>query len=322
LDRPKDGYWACKILRSEGDAVSRIVLLVLASAALASPTASTKPFPTTISLPNGWLPEGIAVGKGNTIYSGSRANGAVWQGDLRTGTGGLLVQGVAGRVATGLKEDHGRLFVSGAGTGAAWVFDAQTGAQTASYQLASPATGATFINDVVVTRDAAFFTDSNRAVLYKVALGKHGEPAATATPLPLTGDFQLSAGFNLNGIDATPDGKTLLAVQSNTGELFTIDPATGATKAIDLGGTTLTNGDGILLHGKTLYVVRNQNNQIAVVELEHDLTSGTVTRTITDPRFDTPTTIALKGHTLYAVNARFSTPPTPATTYTIVGVRP
>src|SRR5262249_29631207 len=214
-----------------------------------------------------WRPEGIAAGKGNTFYSGSMVNGAVYRGDLRTGTGAVFVPGVAGRAATGLKEAYGRLFVSGAGTGAAWVFAARRGGQVASSQAAAPAAGATFINDVVVTRDAAFFTDSNRAVVYKVALGKHGEPAATATPLSLTGDFQLTPGFNLNGIDATPDGKTLLAVQSNTGKLFTIDPGTGASKAIDLGGTTLTSGHGIRLHGKTPYVLRNQNTQIPGADL-------------------------------------------------------
>ena len=83
----------------------------------------------------------------------------------------------------------------------------------------------------------------------------------------------------------------------------------------------MSNGDGILLHGNTLYVVRNRNNEIAVVELADNLLSGAVTRTITSPNFDVPTTIARLGDALYAVNARFSTPPTPDTTYTIVRVR-
>src|SRR5262245_30343342 len=99
-----------------------LVGLVGAAVALGSPGALGKgAFPTTISLPNGWLPEGIATGHGNTFYAGSRANGAVYRGDLRTGQGSVFIAGVTGRVATGLKADRGRLFVSGAGTGKAWV---------------------------------------------------------------------------------------------------------------------------------------------------------------------------------------------------------
>jgi sugar lactone lactonase YvrE len=297
----------------------RILLLLAAGLAIAAPAALAKSFPETLPLPNGWLPEGIAI-KGNTFYAGSRANGAIYRGDLRTGKGSVFIQGQAGRVATGLKVAYNLLFVSGAGTGKAWVYDLKTGAQVREYQLATGA-GATFVNDVVVTNDAAYFTDSNRPVIYKVSLGKKHEPAATAAAISLTGDYQHLAGFNLNGIDATPNGKTLVAVQSQTGKLFTINPATGATKLIDTGGVTVVNGDGILLQGKTLYVVQNQNNKIAVIRLSPDLSHGTVQRYITDSDFDVPTTIARKGNWLYAVNARFTTPPTPSTTYTVVQVR-
>ena len=130
------------------------------------------------------------------------------------------------------------------------------------------------------------------------------------------------SGFNLNGIDATPNGKTLVTVQSATGKLFAIDPATGATAEIGLGGATLENGDGILLQGKTLYVVQNQDNRIALVRLAPDLSSGRVTGTIGDPELDVPTTIARQGSRLYAVNARFGTPAGPDTEYDVIRVRP
>jgi sugar lactone lactonase YvrE len=297
----------------------RILLLLAVGLAVAAPAALAKPFPETVPLPNGWLPEGIAI-KGNTFYAGSRANGAIYRGDLRTGAGSVFIQGAAGRAATGLKVAHGLLFVSGAGTGKSFVYDLKTGALVREYQLATGA-GATFINDVVVTNDAAYFTDSNRPVIYKVSLGKKHEPAATAATISLTGDYQHVAGFNLNGIDATPNGKTLVAVQTATGKLFTIDTTTGATALIDTGSVTFTNGDGILLQGKTLYVVQNSNNRIAVVKLSPDLSHGTLQRYITDSDFDVPTTIARHGNSLYAVNARFTTPPTPSTTYTVVKVR-
>jgi len=294
----------------------RLLVIAAAALALAAPVAFAKDsFPGVISLPNGFQPEGIAAGTGNTFYAGSIPTGAIYRGDLRTGQGAVFIPGAAGRAATGLKADHGRLYVSGAATGKAFIYDTHSGALLKEYQLATGG-GATFINDVVVTGGGAYFTDSSQAVIYRVP-----SDLGAAQTIPLTGDFQLVAGFNLNGIDATRNGKTLLSVQSNTGKLFTISPTTGVTHAIDLHGTTLVNGDGILLQGKTLYVVQNQDNKIAVVRLSPRLTSGTVKRTITNPNFDVPTTIARHGVRLYAVNARFTTPPTPTTTYTVVQVK-
>ena len=298
----------------------RTLLTTVAAALLVVSAAAAKSFPEVIPLPNGWQPEGIAVGNGTIFYVGSIPTGAVYRGDLRTGKGATLVQGGSGRAAIGVEFDRGRLFVAGGSTGKGFVYDARTGASIRELQLATGG-GATFVNDVVVTKRAAYFTDSNRAVLYRVGLSKNGEPAASAQSIPLTGDFQLVAGFNLNGIDATPDGKTLVVVQSATGKLFAVEPGTGATKEISLGSASVPNGDGLLLHGRTLYVVQNQLNKIAVVALSKGFASGTIARTITDSDFDVPTTIDRHGSYLYAVNARFGTTPGPSTTYTVVQVR-
>ena len=292
--------------------VTAVAAIVVASAALAKAS-----FPQTLALPNGWQPEGIAVGDGNTFYVGSIPTGAVYRGDLRTGKGATFVAGASGRAAIGIEHDRSRLFVAGGSTGKGFVYDARTGALIREIQLAT-GSGATFVNDVVVTKRAAYFTDSSQAVLYRVALSKNGAPAATSTALQLTGDFQLVGGFNLNGIDATPDGKTLVVVQSATGKLFRVVAATAVTKAIDLSGATMTNGDGLLLHGRTLYVVQNQLNRIAVLSLGKGLASGRLTRTITNPGFDVPTTIDRHGKRIYAVNARFGTAPGPSTTYSVV----
>ena len=284
----------------------RTILLTAIVAVIAASAALAKSFPATIALPNGWQPEGIAVGDGSTFYVGSIPTGAVYRGDLRTGKGATLVQGATGRAAIGVEHDRGRIFVAGGMTGKAFVYNARTGALVREVQL--PTGGAaTFVNDVVVTKRAAFFTDSNRDVLYRLGLSKNGAPAATASALQLTGDFQLVGGFNLNGIDATPDGKTLVVVQSVTGKLFRVVAASGVTKAIDLGGALVTNGDGLLLHGRTLYVVQNRDNKIAVVALAKGLASGRVARAITNPAFDVPTTIDRQGSRIYAVNARFGT---------------
>lgn len=278
--------------------------------------ASAGSFPKILPLPNGFQPEGIAIGPRHTFYVGSIPTGAVYRGDLRTGAGSVLVPGRDGRAAVGLELDRrGHLFVAGGPTGKGFVYDAATGADIVTYQLAPGQP--TFINDVVVTRDAAWFTDSMRAVLYRVPIAPNGTLGGQADvqTVPLTGDFQLQPGFNANGIEATPNGKRLIVVQSNTGLLFSVDPATGVASTIDLGGATLTNGDGILLLGRTLYVVRNVLNRVAVLRLSPDLSSGILVGEITDPSLDVPTTIDRFGSRLYAVNARFSTPPSATTEY-------
>ena len=209
------------------------------------------------------------------------------------------------RGATGIEYDRGRLWVAGAGFGNARIYDAKTGTLETEIQFATPP--GTFINDVVVTKGAAYFTDSQRPVLYRVAISGNGAPGAVTT-IPLTGEYMHVAGqFNLNGIVATKNGKALIAVQSISKKLLLIDPSTGAAKTIDIGTYDLVNGDGLLLKGKTLYVVQNVANKVAVFRLSRDLTKATFVKAITDPDFDVPTTIDRSGKRLYVVNARFGT---------------
>lgn len=299
-----------------------IGLLILATV-LAAPAAVADgdTFPKIIPLPNGWRPEGIASGRGTSFYVGSLANGAIYAGDFRTGQGEVLVPGQPGRVAVGVYVDQrtNYLFVSGGGTGQGGVYDASTGTQLATYEFTGPGS---FINDVVTTREAAYFTNSRQPVLYKVPLGAGGElPAPSSVQaISLGGDWQQVPGNNANGIEATSDGRWLVIVNSTSGKLYRVDPQTGQAVAIDLGGAELTAGDGLRFAGSHLYVVRNRLNQIAVVNLNNDLTSGTVERYITDPAFRVPTTIASFGASLYAVNAHFGTPSPETAEYEAVKV--
>ena len=159
-------------------------------------------FPDTIALPNGWLPEGIAIAPGGTFYSGSRANGAVYGGSLRTGEGAIVVPGRPSRVAVGVDYDRGRLFVAGGATGTASSTTPRRVIRSRCYDFADPPT---FVNDVIVTRTAAWFTDSNNAVLYKVPLGPDGTPGPTFETVPLTSLGSTTPPANSNGIDATPE---------------------------------------------------------------------------------------------------------------------
>ena len=141
--------------------------------------------------------------------------------------------------------------------------------------------------------------------LYKVPFGRFGRlpSQSEVEEIPLGRRARAR-----NGIARTPDGDALLVIQSATGLLFRVDPATGDATQVDLGGTLLVNGDGLLLSGRTLFVVQNRLNRVAVVELNSAGTSGEVTQFLTDPRFDVPTTVAAFGNRLYLPNARFGTP--------------
>ena len=296
-----------------------LVLTISATLAASALAATSAAFPNRIDLPDGFQPEGIAIA-GQRFFTGSLANGAIYSGSLRTGNGTLLVQPQAGRVSVGMKADRGRLFVAGGNTGSAFVYSTTSGQTLASYQLS---TGGSFINDVVVTKDAAWFTDSLKPVLYRLPLGPGGRPGAQSavTPVQLSGDYQHGSGFNGNGIAATANGKTLVIVQSSTGRLFTVTPA-GLTRAIVLAASeSVPNGDGILLDGKTLYVVQNQLNLVAKIAVASDLRTGRVLRRISNPGFDVPTTAAHHGSRLYLVNARFGTTPTPTTDYWITQIK-
>jgi sugar lactone lactonase YvrE len=292
-----------------------------APATAARPASAADLFPARIPLPDGWRPEGIAVGQGARFYVGSLQDGAILQGDLATGRSRVLVPGTAGTMAVGLEIDqHNRIWTATGGGGGAVVYDARTGARLASFQFVAAGTP-TFINDAVATPDAVYFTDSMQPALYVVPLGRGGrlpDPAAVRT-LALAGGAADTAGFN-NGIEATPDGR-LLVGQTRSGKLFEVNPRTGASREVDLGGASVINADGIIRRGRTLYVVQNASNQVAVVRFDARFVSATVVRTITDPALDVPSTAALFGPFLYAVNARFSTPPTPTTTYDAIRLR-
>jgi len=274
-------------------------LLLLAPAAPAGPDTQR-----TIPLPDEFRPEGIASGAGASFYVGSIPQGSVYRGSYRSGEGDVLVPPHAGRSHTGLKVDtrHHRLFVSGGMSMGIYVYDSRSGADVASFALDD----AGFVNDVVLTRRAAYFTDSLVEQLYRVGIGKDGS-IGEPTRVPITGDLQFVTGFNANGIEALPGGRTLIVVQGNLGKLFAVDAATGASREIAL-NTPVTNGDGLLLHGRTLYVVQNQLNRVAVVKLGHRLKTGRVVGYLTDDKLDVPTTIAPFKQFLYAVNARFDRP--------------
>ena len=306
----------------------------LLSAALVSllvAPAMAAPRPSTIPLPVDFQPEGIAVGEGNTFYVGSLIDGDIYRGDLRSGEGALFVD-VEDRAAAGMRVDKARdwLVVAGGATGHAWVYDTEDGTTAADIVIGTP--GETFTNDVAITRDALYFTDTFAPTIYKVPILADDTFGATQ-PITVTGPAAETeaGGFGLNGIDSTHRG-WLIVNNTDLGILALVDPATGVSQEIPLSGPPLAAGalDGLQLEGRTVWVVQNFVNSVARVRLSPDLTSGEVVEVITSDLFRVPTTVARHGSTLALVNGRFDLgfPPPfgpgapPGTDFDVVQIRP
>lgn len=303
--------------------IARLVVAGLAGLALVAPmggaaTAGSKSLQDRIDLPTGFQPEGITIGPGAVAYLGSRTDGDILAANLKTGAVRVFSQGPGpGFPAIGLKSDQrGLLYVAGGGAGTGRVVSTRTGETLETYQFATgTASAPTFVNDVVLSKHFAWFTDSQRPQLYVVPRARRGTPARPDSfrTLTLSGDWvQIAGQNNANGIALTPDRRALLVVQSSTGYLFRVNPRTGYATRVDLGGTLLTNGDGLLVKGRTLYAVQNRLNKVAVVKLSRSGRSGVLVDELTSPpapaNFDVPTTVAAYKGSLFLPNARFGTP--------------
>ena len=298
------------------------IVVALGGVPPATAASDSNSFPPRIDLPNGFLPEGIERGRGTSVFVGSLADGAIWRGDVRTGSGAVLTPGAPGQVSAGIayEREHHRLWVAGGGpaiggAGDVRVYDASSGALLATYRPP----GVALLNDVAIASDAVYVTDSFAAQLAVIPRPADGSLPSTATTLAVTGDLALTEGFNLNGIVAKDDA--LIAAQSSTGKLFRIDPATGVSDEVELGGTGFGVVDGLELRGQTLYVVGNVDNRVTVVRLGSGLTSGVVLGDLTDPSLDFPVTATVAAGRLWVVNLRFFTPPGPDTPYWITQLR-
>lgn len=290
---------------------------IVATAAVVAPPATAAPATDVIVLPGASSAEGIAVGRGATFYAGELFGGDIYRGDLQRGTVERLVDAPEGQMAVGLKADDasGLLFVAGGFSGEGYVFDAANGRPVATYRLGAP--GQSFINDVTITRDGAWFTDSQLARLYLVPIRPTGLPGDLSA-LTLTGPAANTSGeFNLNGITATPDGRTLIVAHSTTEELYTVDPSTGQSDVL----VSVPGPDGILYDAGRLWVAQPFLNTVTRLRLSPDLSGAVVEEVITSDLFQTPTTLAVHGSRLAVVNAKFDTglPPT-ADEYEVVVV--
>ena len=282
------------------------------AALLATSALLAQPFPQTIPVPPGSQPEGVAAGPGRIGYVGSRADGSVYRFNVRTGEGRVLVSGREGRGAFGLKRFGRRLYVAGGPTGFLYVYNARTGRPVDAVDV-----DGAFVNDVTVTRRAAYFTDSQKAVLYVYPRGAAGIRRCSTSPA--TGSSRRASTPTASPRRPTAAGSswsraTPASCSRPTRGRATPTRSTSATTPSRTATASCWRGAG-----STSCATRT--TEIAVVRLNRAMTSGRIVRRLTDDDFDTPTTAARIAGRLYAVNARFSVEePDEDTTYDVVRV--
>ena len=270
------------------------------------------------------FPEGIALQRGrHDFFVSSTTDGTIFKGNVRRpALAPFAAGGADGRTtAIGLKsDDHGRLFVAGGGTGKAWVLSTSDGSTIKTLDSGA-GSNPTFVNDVALTRRHAYFTDSLRPVILRVA--RSGATIGELEPwLDLTGTPFVRRGLQRQR-DREPRRRAAAhrrAVQHR--QAVPDRHRTRAVSQIDLGGATVTNGDGLVAQGGHVYVVRNADEQIADVRLRRNRRSGRIVGTTTSDALMFPTTAARLGNRLLVVNAQFDKRGgTPVLPFTVASIR-
>ena len=260
--------------------------------------------------------EGIGVDERSGVFyvSATNQSGALYRGS--TGRGDQVLElwqpPRAGDNGRGIDvDDAGRVYVAGGPAAEVRVFSRE-GKLLA--ELPTAATGS-FLNDIWIGPDgAAYVSDSSLPVIWRVSHDGKGwrierwlevSPEIAYTP-SLT-------DFDLGGIVSTADQRYLLVAQGTTGQLWRIDLRTRAIAEVDLGGVRLTNADGIVLRGNTLWVVQNFTRQITKLKLRHHYAFAHVEEVLPTPADRTFTTAKRVGNRLLAVDSKFGFPPAAAT---------
>ncbi len=302
--------------------------------------AAQQNWPEAIAIPIGFEGEGIELGKGHEFFVGanslaslfglaffgvphplSESAGAIFKGNLRTGEGAILVP-PTGKPVSGLSYDPrtdylyaaigfgdllpGTPFIASFKDQGVIVYDASSGDLVTEITFGDDIA----INDCLVTRTAVYCTDSFNPDLYKVVLEKGGRLPSTPEfeVIPMPG-FEMVPGFNANGLVGDFDGRQLVIVNATTGVLFLVDTESGEASPLQIEGAEqlFPDGDGLYLDGRTLYILQNFSNKVAVVQLSGDLTGGSFIKNIPgEPNpLNVATTIIGFGNSLYAINTNF-----------------
>ncbi|NEA31231.1 superoxide dismutase [Streptomyces sp. SID13031] len=311
--------------------MKKLIAAIAAGLAVVAGTSHAPVFaggalPTTyvVSQDQGVLPESISVSRDGTMYVTSFGTGAVYRGNTRTPTmKPFLPAGSDGRTrAAGVEVDkRGRVYIAGYDTHTLFVYNPD--GFLVAKRVAPNATAA--LNDLVVTDDAVYVTDSATGILWRASVD--GSRIGSLTEWISPSQFPVTPGF-LNGIVVTPDHRVALVGDGGTGSgepgdahLYRVSLRERQVSEVTVTGGYLTTPDGLLLEGNRLYATVNFPDghgswtySVDLAVLNADLTSmQLVRRSGTAPRSQAPTAIARDGHRLLWVNSQFggnpSTPP-------------
>ena len=256
-------------------------------------------------------PEGIATrGGGKVFFVGATGDGTIYRGTVGNPTVTEFIPGAAGKSAVGMKVRGDKLYVAGGMTGKIYVYSLRTKALLATFDTGSGG----FLNDLVVTGKGVFVTDSFRPTLWRVTNAQVRAGSGTPQAIPVMPEIAYTPGaFNLNGIVAR--GHKLIVVQSNTGNLFSIEVKKGgsAREIHQIAADPVVGGDGMLLDRGRLVVVRGSPAALLFLKLKHHASSAKLVATQTDPTLRGPSTVARARHLYLVVNADFATSTTPFT---------
>ena len=305
-----------------------VVLVPALAAAVFVAVQAQGPAVTTYQLPPEiTYPEGIAVDeKTKAVYVGSAATAAIARMNPDgTGASILVKEGTLPAEpfpsVLGMKTDGaGRLWVAGGRTGIISVIDTASGKELKRFEV--PTKGKSLINDVAIVGGSAYVTDTLVPTLWRIPV-KGNDLGALEAWIEFAGSpLQYETGPNLNGIAATPDGRYLIVVQMNKGLLFRIGVNDKRITQIDTGGEALNTGDGLLLDGTTLYLVRQGEQEVVTLALSDDYSRATVRNRFRDPAIMWPATAAKAGDRLLVVSTQFNQRQSgkAQTPFTVVGI--
>jgi hypothetical protein len=273
-------------------------------------------WPDLIPIPQGFEAEGITLGSDQTFfagsfsYSGNLTNaGAIYKGNLVTGEGQVLVP-PTGKPISGLSYDARTDYLyaaTGFGFRGPWFEEGvKVYAATSGRLLGEIIFGDNIVaNDVLVTESAVYCTDSISTTLYKIPLEDNGKVFSSAFEKIEMAGFEMIPGkFNANGLVGNFDGSQLLIINIGSGVLYLVDTESGAASPVNIQGDEqlFPTGDGLYMDGRTLYIMRNGAQKIAVVEMSDELTQGTFIKNIESEDFNVPTSIIGYGNCIYAIN--------------------
>lgn len=285
----------------------------------AHPHKHPHPQPATYELhgdpgdPAGSKFEGIGVDRAQrTFYVSETTGGEIHRGNVRTGkTEVWLDEDVDGRTtARGIAVDsQGRVYIAGgpnstqSGGPDLWVYS-PSGRLLAALRvgIANP-----FLNDVTIGPDgAAYFTNSNAPVVFRVAEQRGRWKVSTWADA--TRVIPTQTGFNLGGIVTSPDRRSLIVAQGNTGQLWRFDLRTRKAGPVRIGEANLVNADGLVRQGNTLLVVRNFDRVLTTLKLD---SAGSRARLVSERATDPErvfTTAELARGRLLLVDSKFDEP--------------